>query len=122
MLLAGPLSRGRARHRLLEQLDRAPRVVGEREHLVELDLGAHAIPLDDAVETGAAVEALRVLQRLPLVDATGPAALAPDEVLADQALRLLEPRRNLVKVLSARRVVDRGRELVPDGRRDHIDL
>src|SRR4029453_8097939 len=71
---------------LLEQLDGTARVVGEREHLVELDLRTHAVPLDDTVEPGTAIEAPGVFECLPLVDAAGPTALAPDEVLADQSL------------------------------------
>src|SRR6266446_1872858 len=76
---------GSAEHRLLEELDGAPGVVGEGEHLVELDARTHPVALDDAVEPRSAVERLRVLERLPLVDTAGPAALAPDEVLAEQA-------------------------------------
>src|SRR6267143_2079673 len=82
---------GLSQHRLLEQLDGATRVVGQREHLVELDLRRHAIALDDPVAPGSAVEGPGVVERLPLVDAAGPAAFAPDEVLAEQTLRLPEP-------------------------------
>src|SRR5712691_6165176 len=109
-------------HGVLEPFDRAPCVVREREDLVELDLRPHAVALDDAVEPCPAVEALGILARLPLIDASRPAALAPDEVLADQALHLLEVRRDLVEVLPAGGVVDVGRQLVSDGGRDHPQL
>src|SRR5207247_8384678 len=110
---------GSAEHGLLEQLDGAPGVVRQREHFVELDARRHAVALDDPGEPGAAVERLRVLGGLPLVDAAGPAALAPDEVLADQAGDLPEAGRDLVEVLPARGVVDVGRELVAHGRGGH---
>src|SRR5580704_7328180 len=105
---------------LLEELDLSARVVGQREDLVELDLRVHAVALDDAVEPRPAVEDLGVLAGLPLVDASGPAPLAPDEVLADQSLHALEPRRDLVKVLAAGGVVDMGRQLVANGGGDHL--
>src|SRR5438445_3331704 len=110
---------GSAEHGLLDQLDGAPGVVRQREHFVELDARRHAVALDDPGEPGAAVERLRVLAGLPLVDAAGPAALAPDEVLADQAGDLPEAGRDLVEVLPARGVVDVGRQLVAHGRGDH---
>jgi len=53
----------------------------QREDLVELDLRAHAIALDDSVEPRPAVEDLGILASLPLIDASRAAALAPDEVL-----------------------------------------
>src|SRR6266849_11129964 len=94
---------------LLEELDAPARVVGQREDLIELDLRAHAIALDDAVEPRAAVEDLGVLASLPLIDTSRPAALAPDEGLAEQSLHVLEPGRDLVKVRAAGGVVDVGR-------------
>src|SRR5438094_8097490 len=102
-----------------EQLDRAPGVVGQREHLVELDLRLHAVSLDDAVEPRPAVKAPRVLEGLPLIDTPRPAGLAPDEVLAEQALHLPEPRGDLVEVRAAGGVVDVRRELVADSRGYH---
>src|SRR2546428_411265 len=70
-LIERPLPGCRSQHRLLEQLDGATRVVGQCEHLVELDLRLHAIALDDRVAPGSAVEGPRVVERLPLVDAAG---------------------------------------------------
>src|SRR5262245_34014352 len=93
-------------HWLLEQLDRAPRVVSQREHLVELDLRMHAVPLDDPVEPRSGVEGLGGLKRLPLIDTTRPAAFAPDEVLADETVHSSESGCDLVKVLSAGLIVD----------------
>src|SRR5713226_7497871 len=93
-------------HVVLEPFDRAPCVVREREDLVELDLRRHAVALDDAVEPCPAVKGLGILERLPLIDAPCPAALAPDEVLADQALHLLEAGGDLVEVLPAGCAVD----------------
>src|SRR5439155_3551815 len=58
-------------------------------------------------------------ERLPLIDAAGPAALAPDEVLADQALHRLEPGRVLVEVRAARVVVEVCWQLVANGGGDH---
>src|SRR5512147_1499122 len=104
---------------LLEELDAAAYVVGQREDLVELDLRTHTIALDDAVEPRSTVEDLGILAGLPLIDAARPAALAPDEVLADQSLHVLEPGRDLVKVLAAGGAVDVGRQLVADGGGDH---
>src|SRR5213596_907417 len=108
-----------SQRRLLEQLDGATRVVGQGEHLVELDLRLHAIALDDPVAPGSAVEGPGVVERLPLVDAAGPAAFAPDEVFADQTLRLPEPGRDRVEVRPARGDVDVSRQLVADGGGDH---
>src|SRR4029077_13150935 len=87
--------------------------------LVEFDLRAHAVALDDAVEPRPAVEDVGVRAGLPLIDASRPAALAPDEVLADQPLHALEPGCDLVKVLAAGGGVDVGRQLVADGGGDH---
>src|SRR5437899_6977398 len=95
---------------LPEPLDGAARVVGQREHFVELDLRMHAVALDDPGEPRTAVERLRVIESCPLIDAAGPAALAPDEVFADQAAHLLEIGCDLVKVLSAGCVVDMRRQ------------
>src|SRR5262252_6788006 len=91
---------------LLEQLDRAMRVVSQREHLVELDLRMHAVPLDDPIEPRSGIEGLRGLKRFPLIDATRPAAVAPDEMLADKTVHSSEPGCDLVKVLSACCIVD----------------
>src|SRR5262245_5369276 len=107
-------------HVVLEPFDSAPGIVRQREDLVELDLRPHAVALDDAVEPRSAVKALGILERLPLIDASRPAALAPDEVLADQALHVLEAGRDRVEMLPARRVVDVRRKLVSDGGRDHV--
>src|SRR2546428_4633846 len=74
---------------------------------------------DDPCEPRTAVDRLRVIEGRPLKDAPGPAALAPDEVFANQAPRLLEIGCDLVKVLSAGCVVDVRRQLVADGRGDH---
>src|SRR5215471_19258771 len=81
--------------RFLEEFDLAARVVGERKDLVELDLRRHAVALHDAVEPWPAVERFGVLNALPLVHATRPAAFAPDKVLADQPLHLAEAGRDL---------------------------
>src|SRR3989441_2216621 len=118
-LIERPLPGCRSQPRLLEQLDGATRVVGQCEHLVELDLRLNAVALDDRVAPGSAVEGPRVVERLPLVDAAGPAAVAPDEVLADQALRLAEPGSDRVEVRPARGGVDVSRQLVEDGGGDH---
>src|SRR5262245_26106046 len=78
--------RGRGRlpkHRLLEQLDGAVCVVGEREHLVELDLRLHAVALDDPFEPRPGIEGLRIPKRLPLINAARPSPFAPYEVLAN---------------------------------------
>src|SRR5437879_12214874 len=76
---------GSAEHGLLEQLDSAPGVVRQREHLVELDARRHAVALDARGQRGAAVERLPVRDGLALVDAAGPASPAPADVLAAQA-------------------------------------
>jgi hypothetical protein len=41
-----------------------------------------------------------------LIHAARPAAFIPDEVFADESLHLAEARRDFVKVLTARRVID----------------
>src|SRR5713226_3156598 len=104
---------------LLEQLHGAAGVVGDGEHLVELDVGVHAVALHDAVPPRTAVEGLGVLQGVPLIDAAGPSALAPDEVLADEPLGVAKARRDLVEVGAARRVDDVRWELVANGGGDH---
>src|SRR5882672_9761197 len=93
-LIERSLPCGRSQHRLLEQLD-------------------------DAIEPRPAVKGLRVSERLPLVDAARPAAVAPDEVFADQALRLPEPGSDPVEVRPARGGIDVSRQLVSDGGGDH---
>src|ERR1700730_15215649 len=112
---------GRPRVQLRVELDAAACVVGQREDLVELDLRVRAVALDDAVESRPAADRLGLLAGLPLIDATRPAALAPDEVLADESLHVLEPRRDLVKVLAAGGGVDVGGERASDGGGDHLD-
>src|SRR5258708_5014141 len=93
-------------NRLLEQLNLAARVVCYRKNLVKIDLRLHAVALDDALEPRPGVERLGVLDALPLVHAARPAAFGPDKVFADQARRLAEVRRDLVKVLATRGVID----------------
>jgi hypothetical protein len=67
----------------IEQLDGSSCIVGHCENLIEVDLQLHPIALDNFVEPRARIKGLRILKPLPLVDPTGPAALAPDEVLAN---------------------------------------
>jgi hypothetical protein len=107
------------RHSLFEEFHLATRVVGDREDLVELDLRLHAVALYNAVEPRSAVERLGVLDALPLIHASRPAAFAPDEVLAYQPLHLAEAGRDLVKVLATRGVVDLRRQLVSYGGGNH---
>src|SRR5262245_5876724 len=99
--MSAPSSTGGRRRegRLVEQLDGAPGVVRHREHFVEIDVGAHAVALNDSVEPWTGVEGLGVLERVPLVDAAGPPAVAPDEVLADEPSYLAKSRCDPVKVL-----------------------
>src|SRR6185295_3787496 len=65
-----------------DDLDRPCRVIGDREDVEELDLGLHAVALDDALAPRPRVKRVGVSARAPLVDAAGNAALAPDEMLA----------------------------------------
>src|SRR5258705_11848482 len=97
---------------LLEQLNPSARVVGHRKDLVEIDLWLHAVALEDALEPRPGVERLGVLDAIPLVHAAHPAAFAPNKLLAEYPLHLVEVGCDLLKVLSARGLVATLRQIV----------
>src|SRR5262245_26584165 len=112
-------SRDRLLPRLAEYRDRALGVVRDCEDGEVLDLGFHAIALDDSVSPWTRIESRGVLERFPLVNASCDAVLAPDEVLADQAFRAAKAGRDPGVVSEAVVVVDRHRELVAHDCGDH---
>src|SRR6516162_58482 len=94
-------------------------IVGDRGGVEVADFGVHAVALADTREPGAGVEGFGVGAALPEIDATRPAILSIDELLANQPRHIAKAGGNPAEMLGAGGLADARRQPILNDRGDH---